>query len=202
MQITLGNDKWESLEPTKDIQNFIEKVEETLRLTDLYYVNMIVDGEQVFEPYEKYLVEHAEQVGHAELIAKTYKQIKNDMLLSLDAYLIRAHPLLERLAEMLYQGADQMAWQQLNDLADSLDWILQVLPNLGANKETYQNADQYLILGDQLKEKILLLADGIDASDTSQLADVIQYELLPLLESLAEVITHTMNNEGIHHDHN
>lgn len=199
MRVSLQEESWE-IENLVDIQKSIDDIGAILKMKDVHYSYMVVDGLEVYEPYQDYLQEKLGQMDNVVLVVKTYRELKNDMLVSLKEYLHTARPQMQRLAEVFYQGADDSAWSQFAQLADALEWIIQVLPNLGSNQDAYNNQEQYMKIKDQLIEKILLLSEALESRDTLQMADLIQYELHSLFDNLYQTILKTMDDEGVCND--
>jgi len=94
-------------------------------------------------------------------------------------YLERAIPAVEILAGEFYRGAVPETWDRFGDLLNGLQWLLKITefrPTDGV--DAFQN---FLL---RIKPKISGLEEALKNSDQILLADLLCYDILPLLKTL------------------
>lgn len=183
--------------PTSD--ELIEKINELLK-EDYYFSHFIVDGTEVYEDHENYLIVNLNKINKLEVIAKTEKIFINDILLSSEEYLKRAKPELVSLSEGFYANPTTETHSNFEQLLDGLEWLDKMLAIIGASKERPQGSEQYTELSESLKSEIANLGEAVENSDNVLVADIIQYELMPIFEKLELVVGKTIDTEGTRND--
>lgn len=195
MNVTLKELSLEITNAPTAIAELTERVNELNKASKEMYSYMIIDGVHIYEPYETYLLEHFEGLEQVEIVTQTYRQQKWDMLQTLNDYLERAIPDLERLSDGFYQGADSETWTRLNEMLEAMGWLLQVVELMGQESEPLSNLETYKQALSQIQEKIPQLMEAVQAGDTTMIGDVIRYEILPVFQSLEVAVDKTIENE-------
>ncbi|CAN7157922.1 hypothetical protein [Paenibacillus sp. LjRoot56] len=195
MNVTLKELSLEITDAPTAIAELTERVNEMNKASKELYSYMIIDGVHIYEPYESYLLEHFAGIDQVEIVTQTYRQQKWSMLQTLKEYLERALPDLERLSDGFYQGADSETWTRLNEMLEAMGWLLQVVELMGQESEPLSNPEAYTEALSQIQEKISQLMEAVQAGDTTMIGDVIQYEILPVFQSLGIVVDNTLENE-------
>lgn len=190
---TYNNDE-ESID--KMFGEILEKIGET----DLQFSHLVIDGEEVYENFEEYILERLNEVDTVEVVLKTVKELINETLLSTESYIKRAIPEIETIVDEFYQNPSQQTWDKLKQLIEGIQWIAQVILSIDQFEEKLANWDEYLTNLATLQNELPNLLEALQNQDTVLIGDIIQYEILPNFETLQKIVTDTIDNEGTRPD--
>lgn len=183
------------------VEELVAKINELLT-DDYYFSHLIVDGLDVFEEPEPYLADELPHIAELEVVAQTAAQLINNSLLTAEDYLKRAQPEMTVLADCFYQQPSAEQWASFSDMLEGMQWLHQIIASIDGMKAKPSNWDEYLKLAATLEVELKNLEEAVENSDTVLMADMIQYELLPLYESLGKEIQTTIDTEGTRDDVN
>lgn len=190
---TYNNDE-ESID--KMFGEILEKISET----DLQFSHLVIDGEEVYENYGEYILERLNEVDTVEVVLKTVKELINETLLSTESYIKRAIPEIETIVDEFYQNPSQQTWEKLKQLIEGIQWIAQVILSIDQFEEKLANWEDYLTNLATLQNELPNLLEALQNQDTVLIGDIIQYEILPIFETLQKIVTDTIDNEGTRPD--
>ncbi|KAA0966787.1 hypothetical protein FQ087_11360 [Sporosarcina sp. ANT_H38] len=183
--------------PSQD--EVIAKINELLK-GNYYFSHFIADGTEVYEDHEDYLTLNVDRIEKLEVIAKTEKEFLNDVLLSAEDYLKRAKPELVSLPEGFYSNPTSEIRSSFSQLMDGLQWLDEMLEVVNKSNERPEDWNTCMELSKSMKTEIVNLSEAVDNSDNILIADIIQYEFIPLFESLETDIGKTIDTVGTRHD--
>lgn len=184
---------------TTTSDDVIEKINELLQ-KNYYFSYFIVDGTEIHEDPESYLIVNLGRIEMLEIVAKTEKEFVNDILLSTEDYLKRAKPELTSLPEGFYANPTPQTYTSFVQLIDGLQWLDEMISVIGNSDVRPSNWKEYLDLSKNMKSEIFNLSDAVDNSDNILVADIIQYEIIPIFDLLETTIGNTIDTEGVRHD--
>jgi len=188
-------------ETMTSVKEIIEKINELM--TDQYYFShLVVDGVEVYEEPENYLFERLVTTTKIEVIAKTYREYVNEVLIMSKDYIKRSIPELSVLADGFYQNPTASDWTNFSDMLEGVQWFNQMILLINNLKERPLNWDEIINLSSKLKSELENLEEAVENKDYILIADIIQYEILPLYEGFESEIHTTLITEGYHHDFN
>lgn len=169
---------------------------------DNYFSHFIADGTEIYEDHEVYLNVNLDRIEKLEIIAKTEKEFMNDILLSAEDYMKRAKPELVALTDGFYSNPTAETHTSFSQLMDGLQWLDEMLALLADSNERPPNGEMYAGHTQTLQTGIAQLGEAVENSDNVLIADIIQYELIPIFEQLETVIGETIDTVGTRHDLN
>jgi len=123
-----------------------------------------------------------------------YEQIREGL-----DYLERALPEVESLADEFYQGAESNTWDKFDLFLEGLQWLAQLTHSL-QNPKTVANWANYQRAATELLKKLGELDTALQVGDQVLMADLIKYELYPLLEELRFQLEKTLKAREHGHD--
>lgn len=115
---------------TNVTEKIIEKINSIISEKNLFFSHLIIDGQEVYEDHEEYMLAKIEDVKEIEAIVKTVQELIDDVLITLDDYTSRAIPEIKRLVNEFYQIPSENTWLSLTYLLDGIDWLYQSLKKL------------------------------------------------------------------------
>lgn len=106
---------------------------------------------------------------------------KRELLISLQEYLIRFMGGLNEIVLLFQQGEEQKSLEQMLDVIEGLAWISEAI---SLTQELYSTK---LDIG-KINEFLIQLNEALENNDTVQIADIIEYEIIPIVAEWNEVI--------------
>lgn len=166
-----------------DCQEMLNQLHIMLEAAQLTVDYMIVDGVEVMQDYQGYLAEHWEQIQEIEVKTKTQQEFAVEYLVSATQYLQRVIPEVKSLADQFYQGASNLTWHKFEQLLEGLQWLTEIysiIPNLNSPVNWNEYGKTVISLLGKLGE----LGEAMQNSDQVLIADLILYEITPVLEEI------------------
>lgn len=197
MDLTMNSQTVTLLHPTVNqvmdfITNFMEK--------DVYYSHMIADGAEIYEDGVAYLKVHLSDIQRLEVKTKTLADFVHDNLLSAKEYLERAIPLVIHLTDRFYQNPSDDDWHEFNELLNGIEWLEQMVTAMDRAEPHLENREDFSTIFSSLQEELKGLEEALKNKDNVLIADLILYEILPLLKELSSEIEKTIETEEQRHD--
>lgn len=200
MELLFQNQKIQfDQQPSVDF--IIEKINSLLG-TSFYLSHLVADSINVYDDPEQYLLENLETIQTLEVVAQTTEELLNDILLTAENYLKRAVAEFVNLTNAFYNIPTPENWTNFSDLLEGMQWINQIISTIDQMKRKPINWEQYIKLSAKLEVELKNMEEAVINSDHVLIADIIQYELLPIYETLQQEIKTTIDTEGIRHDVN
>ncbi|SFQ96882.1 hypothetical protein [Desulfoscipio geothermicus] len=183
-------------------QKIIEVINQLIRDSGLFLSCLKVNGKDIYNDFEFYIEEHLNTIQVIEVEVKNRKEWLDDMLLSGARYLERSIPAVQQLADRFYQGPSAGTWTQFAQLLEGVEWLVQLIHGMEQNKLLYPGWGTNITVAASFKEALDNLAEAMENSDTILIADIINYEIMPLLESLMVDVQKTIDSEVKRNDLN
>lgn len=177
------------------VEIIIEKINDLLE-EKYYFSHFVADGEEVFEEAKSYLDDQWKQINRLEIIAKSVQEFVIDLLLEGNSYVKRAKVEMKSLAEAFYNLPSSETWTNFTYMLDGIQWLNQVITLIDGVKVSPENFNEYLKLSSHLDVEVKSLGEAVGNKDTILIADIIQYELIPIYEALEKEIQTTLDSEG------
>ncbi|WP_342508830.1 hypothetical protein [Sporosarcina sp. FSL K6-2383] len=177
----------------------VAKINELLK-ENYYFSHFIADGTEIYEEHEDYLIVNVDRIEKLEIIAKTEKEFLNDILLSAEAYLKRAKPEIVLLPEGFYSNPSSEVKTKFGQLMEGLQWLDEMLAVIDESNERPVDWDKCMELSESMKTEIVSLSEAVENSDNVLIADIIQYEFIPIFESLEIEIGKIIDAVGTRHN--
>lgn len=197
MNLTVNNQTVTLVHPTvNQVMDFIKN----LLIDDVYYSHMIVDGVEEYGDCEIYLNEHLSSIEDLEVKTKTLDEFVQDNLISAKQYLDRAVPQIIRLTDRFYQNPTDEDWNQFNQLLTGIQWLERMIATVDKTALYPENKEHNAEIFISLQNALESLEPALKELDTVLIADLVLYEILPVLKELSDEIEKTIESEEQHHD--
>lgn len=170
----------------EQIQTFLD---ESLLEKELYFSHMVIDGVEIYNDYEFYIEDHLRKIENIIIEVKTEWQFTDDIIISIHEYLRRAMPEIKLLSNSFYQSSSTEAWKKLSDLFEAIQWIHGAIMSINNKKSQIENGEQYIFNAASLEGIFPDLLQALEAQDNTLIADLLMYEIIPLLEKLQQLKT-------------
>ncbi|ADU31859.1 hypothetical protein [Evansella cellulosilytica] len=180
-----------------EINNIILKINKKVEEGDNYFSHLIVDGKEVYENHDSYLLENINGISEIRVICKSVSELTNDILLSTEKYINSAVPEIKLLAEEFYNTPTDLTWKKYDQLLEGLQWITHMIVSVDRLKHNIRNWNEYLQIVSSVDEELNHISDALEHKDYVLIADIIQYEIMDMLEKLKVRISMTIDSVGI-----
>ncbi|PKH10357.1 hypothetical protein [Planomicrobium sp. MB-3u-38] len=195
MQLKFKNLNQEFSQSTT-VNEIIMKINEWLGSSYLFS-HLNADGVEVYEDQDQYLSSNLLSIQVLEVIAYTPQEFIATSLLDAENYLEGALKEFENLADGFYNTPGNAEWADFSKMLEGMQWLNLVISSIGNLKEKPGNWTEFTTVSDKLQSELKNLEEAIEKDDSILIADLIQYELLPLYESLEKEVKQTIDNEGM-----
>lgn len=183
------------LDAPQSAENAIEIINLLLQDTH-YFSHLIVDGVEVHDDPEAYLVQHLDDIKLIEVIAIAVKDFVNDLLLSTEDYLSGAVPQIEHLASGFTAEEQAEQWANLNDLFGGIEWItsmVAVLDHSTARPVKWaQVSEQAKVLADSMPN----FEKAVETKDRGQISSLLMKDISEVFGKLNHAVTVIIDQEG------
>lgn len=200
MELIFKNKKVQ-FDQLSSVEEIIEKINELLG-DQYYYSHLIVDGEEIYEEPESYLLDYLASISTMEVATKTVREFVNDVLIMAEDYLTRAIPEMTVLTDNFYQNPNSDNWEEFSSMLEGMQWLNEMTDLIDKAKERPGNWDECIKYAAQLEMELKNLEEAVKNTDHVLMADIIQYELLPIYEALQAEFNTTIDTEGKRYDLN
>ena len=183
------------------VGEIIEKINELLT-NRYYYSHIIVDGVEIYKEPETFLLDSLESISTIEVVVKTAREFVDESLLIAADYLKGALPEIQVLADGFYQNPKARDWEMFSAMLEGMQWLNQTIDLIDKSTEIPVNWDACIRLAVQLQMELKNLEQAVENTDSVLIADIIQYELLPVYGALLVEFNTTIDTEVERNDLN
>lgn len=202
MQVILLEETWQFDNHPAAIEQLFQQVNERLQDSEYHFSHMLIDGTEVYENFDDYIVEHIRAIKTIEIKVNTVKEFAHELLLTTEEYIQRATPEISHVINEFYQGPTQETWDKFSQLLEGIQWIHHMLTSIDQSSYIPNNWEQYLKILASLQMELKNLEEALKHQDYILMADIIQYELLTNMSNLDQEIKTTIDHEGYRNDTN
>lgn len=183
------------------VEEVMEKIYELLA-DQYYYSHLIVDGKEIYEQLESFLIESLESISIIELVVKTVRDFVDEVLIMAKNYLTDAIPEMTSLSDGFYQNPSSEHWSEFSNMLEGMQWLNQTINLIDKSKVRPANWNECIKLAAEFEMELKNLEQAVVNIDSVLIADIIQYELLPVYEALLVEVNTTIDTEVTRNDLN
>lgn len=176
MNIKIGTRELNFPNEEASVEKIIRAIHDIVGDSEWVVSYLSVDGIDVYEDQDAYLLEHIKSIENIDVGLENREDLIQDILFSTGDYVERAAEAIRPLATEFYQGPSQDTWNQFDRLLEGLMWLLDASTTL----VLFWN--EFTPIQTGLNQITLELKKALEISDFTLLADLLNYELAPLLE--------------------
>lgn len=194
MEIVMLDQKFACKNEIAAVEQVFQQLSQWMEETGQQLVCLDIDGVEVSDGYEQYIVDHLADIQQIVVKVKTVRQLLADSLVLVRDYLERAIPAIDKLVDEFYHDVTPDTWKRFAQLLEGMDFILNRLEAVNQHAEWYFNARQFSLSKDNLSAKITMLQEAMVSQDRVWLSDLLLYEIVPVFKSLMMAINASQNN--------
>lgn len=165
------------------IPEILHMVSESISSKGLQFSHLLVDGVEIFENPDEFLLTATNEVERVKIVVTTVNELLADAFISLQGYLTRSIPEISKLSEEFYQNPSDSTWDRLGQLFEGLQWMGQIFSFITKNDSLANYADfAYKHLN--FHSEIQVISEAVDQKDINLLGDVLSYDFIPRFTSI------------------
>jgi hypothetical protein len=195
MKVHLLENTWDFSNNPSQLELIVDTIEEFAREKSLYIQRIVVDSEEVLDDFSEYLAVHIEHIEVIEIEAVSNKRFLDELIITSSDYLKHSLPGLTILSNDLYKGLNEETWIALNDFIEGLQYISRTLSALSSSQRLYDSFTDPTGTLIELNSALQHLMEASLQKDNTLMADLLSYEIKPLLEGLLDLLNHTLDSE-------
>ena len=202
MKVYIENQILEYENQKNQIDIILKKINEVIENSSKILSHMVIDNIEIYEDYYSYFLDNINVIKKVEVILHTYKELVNDILVSTWEYIQRILSKVEELANNFYKSPDNSDWKDLNDFIGGLSWIIITFTTIDQNSKlkdvvsSYEDWNLYAQEVFSLQEIFPDFEEALSNNDYILIADILSYEILPMLNQIAEKLLELIKVEG------
>ncbi|WP_245533988.1 hypothetical protein [Effusibacillus pohliae] len=130
-----------------------------------------------------------DEVSAAVITTTTVDSLIIDTIKTAIEYLPKLQSACLSVAENIHAGRDGESFRLLNEMSDGLEWMEQVshgLANVSSDEIVRRAFEAW---HDRYVEQLLVLVSAMERRDIISIADICEYELIPLFAECEEIMT-------------
>lgn len=184
-EVTLPND-------TVNAKEVVNHIRALLDNSQIVMENLVINGSVVEDDYEEFIAANLLTIEDIEILGRPLQEYIFEQVREGLAYLERALPEVENLADQFYQGCSNGTWEKFDLLLEGIQWLAQ-LTHTVQNPEIITNWSDYQKTSVEMLQKLGELGSALQNMDQVLIADIIKYEIYPLLGNLQFQLEKTLN---------
>lgn len=180
-------------EALKEISKIIES---GLESTEYIVSHLTIDGTAVYHNIEVYIEEKVDTIEAITIHVHTKKQMVNEFLLSIEDYVERATPKVKELSESFYNVPSNELWDQFTQLLEGINWLYSVILIVDKEKVFVEEWSELYAIAIKFEEQFPELLEAVESKDNIVIADILQYEIIELFETIKKEIKSIIDVKG------
>lgn len=152
-----------------------------------------VDEVKIDEKYNEYITEHLSEIKNIRIHVKKIEEVIHDMITSVQEYVVRAIPEIDKLVDQFYLEVTPETWNSFSQLLEGIQYIVNSLEVINQHLEMFSEPNLFSVAKDNLTLRITLLQDALESKDRVWLSDVLLYEIIPGFKLLLKAIDTNIN---------
>lgn len=172
------------------IDGMLQKIDSILEKSEFFFSHLVVDNVDVYEDYRGYFLDNISYISEVKVVAKTLKELTENIMLTTIDYLNRAIPEIAKLSDEFYKTPTQDSYSMFSDFLEGVTWIIDTTNAIDTNTRikdivfNYEEWNLYVKDVYSLQEQLVQLEEAIRNEDTVSMADILSYEITPLFKSM------------------
>ena len=190
------------------IDKILNEIDTIINKSSKILSHMVIDGYKIYENFYDYFLDNIRVIEKVEVVAFTYKELVNDILISTLNYLERTPNIIENLANKFYTNPDKESWNDLNDLFDGISWIINTFLSIDKDNRlkdvvlSYEDWNLYAKELFSLQEILPNFEGALSSGDNVTIADILSYEITSIFKEVASRLSSLVSMEASLYDLN
>jgi len=202
MKFVIRDKNYDFTDKRKVLQYITDLVNNELENKNYYFSHFNVDNKFVFDNYEQYFEENFQVIKRVEAVFKTVSEFVIESLYSMESYLEQSIPEIRIFVDELYSSQADIGSNKTFQLLEGVQWIHRTIKNIDQLEVRPKNWDDLLISATSLEMIVKDMEEVFENQDTIVFADLLKYEIEPLLVDIQKQVATTIDEEGVRNGRN
>ncbi len=174
------------------IEQIFDSINEEIQKEDLQFSHLIIDGAEIYNDFDSYIIENIEDIIKIEVAAFSLQEMVKESIISNEKYVKNAIPIISKLSEEFYQKPKESTWSQLTDLFEGIQWIIQSITQINSIESSSDIVSDYGVWNEYVQEMSKLngivseFENAIVNNDNILIGDMLLYEIIPVFEIMVK----------------
>src|SRR5690625_4258160 len=162
----------------------IEKVNEIISQENMIFSHLIIDGNDIYEDHENYMVDRLNEIIQIEIVAKSANEMIWETMESVHQYLNRAIPAIEQLVIDSENEFSEQSWLGIQQLSEGMEWMLQFVTFTRRANQQPANWDKVSDSFERCEQQFAELLKASENKDTVLIRHLLSRGIIPTYETL------------------
>ncbi len=191
-----------------EINKILNEIDSVITKSSKTLSHMVIDGYEIYETFYDYFLDNIRAIEKVDVIALTYKELVDDILISTLNYLERTPDIIENLADKFYKNPYGDDWNDLNNLLGGISWIMNTFSSIdqdGRLKDIVSSYEDWNLYAKELFSLQEILSDfegALSSGDNVTIADILSYEITSIFKDMAGRLSSLVSMEANLYDLN
>ncbi|KAF0996463.1 hypothetical protein [Geobacillus sp. TFV-3] len=186
MQLNIFGQTFEYRNDRTELDAMFQQISRMVSEAGRQLSHLVIDGVEVYDDVETYIEERIDSIRTIDVVAVTMEEYIRDVFQTMHSYLTRSLPEIERIIDEFYQTPSEDTWVRFEQMLEGIQWIDQALYWLAEHRNDTIDRQTLVCMRETLAESLRQLLQAVEADDAIFIADLIQYEIKPLLKDIME----------------
>lgn len=200
MKLFMNNEVYTYENTNDQVNEMFDMINKEAERLNVHISHLMIDDNPIYENHGDYIVENLQSVQRIEVVMRTNLELINDGLVSMESYLQGALPEIDPLIDEFYQNPTEETWHKLDQLLEGIEWLAGMIQIIDRYEKKLENWDDYLKVFASFENELNELMNAMENRDNVLIADIIQYEITPLMTDLKTHVSATLDEQGERED--
>jgi hypothetical protein len=163
---------------------------------------IVVDGEEIYDDFAEQLIDRLNRVKDIQIVEQTKDEAVQAICVSALDYANRAAPQIELLFKDIYRGATNESWDKLSELFNGIQWLYDTCTALASDWVNLPQSEAFVTYTQAIDQLMPNISLAVENKDEVSIADLIQYEFLPVFNELHDNLQQINDSEVVRNDVN
>lgn len=184
------------------VVDMFQKIDNILEKSNYFFSHLVVDGVEVYEDYEEYLLDNIRYIREVKVISATLKELAANIMITTIDYINRAVSEINLLSNEFYKTPTTQSWEKFSDLLEGIAWIIESFVTIDTNEglkdivSSYEEWNCYAKDIFSLRDILSELEEVVEIQDIVSLADILSYEINPLFKNMKAKLEGLVSKEA------
>lgn len=162
----------------------IEKVNEIISQENMIFSHLIIDGNDIYEDHENYMLDRLNEMMKIEIVAKSANEMIWETMESVHQYVERAIPAIEQLVSDSEEEFTEQSWTGIQQLSEAMEWMLQFVTFTRRADQQPANWDKISVSFERCEQQFAELLQATENKDTALIRHNLTSGIIPTYETL------------------
>lgn len=188
MHVTISNLEFDLENTQAGLDELFGRINGAMKEFQVYFSHLVVDGTEVSNASREYLEQRLEDIRDVDVVILTAEQYLQQVVSIMDTFLEKAVPTMKEVADEFYGKPNDETWERFTLALQGLQSLVEIVNSVISDPSFSGKVGEFASIGARISEHLFNLRDAAEREDMTQVGDIMNYELVPFVESLHEAV--------------